>query len=227
MSKQEKTELRNFKEEILEYIQNNPTGLTITDIAKGINSTRITVSKYVSTLEAEKKITYTRIGAYKLYYCVKRTVIPVKIASSFYIGFLSSLKKEFSNKEKFKEFGTNIANFMEFPYGSKAPENVKPTRKGNTKKFLDYISKLFPYIDFIHEHKLDVETSINDDGNKATYYLKNIELLEISKDFDVHFYIESGVIEASISKVINRKCICNVEKIDITNKSVILTIEII
>lgn len=51
-----KGKAEDWKEKILQFLEENPSGYTITDIADSINSTRITVSKDLSLLEQEKKV---------------------------------------------------------------------------------------------------------------------------------------------------------------------------
>ena len=113
--------------------------MTITDISKGIGTSRITVGKYIGILEATGKVTTKKIGAYTLYYGAERGLIPKRLMLSYYTGLLSGLKKEITDKEKYKDFGRTIADFMEFPYGSAYPAEVMPTKKGDIKRFLKYL----------------------------------------------------------------------------------------
>ncbi len=223
---QKESKGKDYKKRILGYLTENPAGLTITDISNGIETSRITVSKYISVLEATKEVFSKKIGAYKLYFTSERSFIPKKLIVSYYSGLLSCLKDEINDYKKFKGFGRKIANFMVFPYGSEFPDDVLPTRKGTVRSFLKYLGKALPYIDFIHGRKIDVSININDEGNIAKYLITNVELLKI-EDFDIHFYIVSGIVEELVLKTIKKKCICNVENIDILNKSVEISIEIV
>lgn len=214
----------DWKQDIVNYLLDYPSGLTITDISNGIDTSRITVSKYIGILEAEKKVITKKIGAYTLYYSAERGLVPKKLMLSYYIGLLTGLKKEIHDKEKFKQFGITIADFMGFPYGSAYPDAVMPNKEGTIEKFFKYFGKTFSYIDFIYEKHPIIKTEI--EGNKAKFTLSEIELFDRSENYDVHFYISSGVIEAIVSKTLQRNSYCNVEEIDIKNKSVKLLLEI-
>lgn len=217
------SEKRDYNQEILDYLLDNPSGLTITDISEGINTSRITVSKYVGILEAQEEVTNRKIGAYKLYYNANKSLIPKRVMLSYYTGLLSGLKKEITDHEKYKDFGRTIADFMEFPYGSGFPENIKNS-KDNYRKYLKYFGKTLPYIDFIYEEKPNIEIIVEE--NKAIYTLTKISLFDKSENFDVHYFIASGVIERIISKSLQRDVRCNVKEIDPKGRSVKLIVEI-
>ena len=135
-------EKRDFSKEILNYLLINPSGLTITDIAKGINTSRITVSKYVSILEAKKKVSTKEIGAYTLYFNVKRGLIPLDIMLPFYTGLLNGLKEDITDREYYKKYGKRIADFMKFPYGSEVIDYVLPKKDRTNEKYLKFRFKL-------------------------------------------------------------------------------------
>ncbi|MFX1266812.1 MAG: winged helix-turn-helix transcriptional regulator [Promethearchaeota archaeon] len=65
---------------ILECIRDNPGGVTVSDIANFTKFSRNTVSKYVSILELKKQIFSKKVGAYRLYFAVKKSFIPFKTA---------------------------------------------------------------------------------------------------------------------------------------------------
>ena len=223
---QKESKGKDYKKKILSYLKENPAGSTVTDIALGIKTSRITVSKYISVLEATKEVFSEKIGAYKLYFTSERSFIPKRLIISYYAGLLSFLKEEFNNVNKFKEIGRYLAKFIPFPYGSEFPDDVMPTKKGTVRRFLKYLGKALPYIDFIHG-KIDIQVNITEEGNIAKYLITNVELFDNSEDFDIHFYMVSGIIEELVSKTIQKKCICNVVNIDVLNKSVEILIEIV
>ncbi len=102
----------NWKKKILSFLEENPSGFTITDIAEGIKSTRITVSKYFSQLEIENKVLSKTIGVYKLYFSAERRYIAIDLVRAFYKSILSGIKGKFSKKEEFKEIGYSISDSM-------------------------------------------------------------------------------------------------------------------
>ena len=216
-------EKRDFSKEILNYLLINPSGLTITDIAKGINTSRITVSKYVSILEAKKKVSTKEVGAYTLYFNVKRGLIPLDIMLPFYTGLLKGLKEDITDKEYYKKYGKRIADFMKFPYGSEVTDYALPKKDSTTEKYLEYIGERLSIFNFIYTSKPKILTEIME--NKALYTISDIELFDNSEDFDVHYYIASGVIEKVASRFFP-KVSCEVEEIDLKNRIVKISLKL-
>jgi len=58
---------RDINNEILKLLRNHPEGLTITDMSNLLRVNYMTVSKYLTVLEALKKIEYKKIGMAKLF----------------------------------------------------------------------------------------------------------------------------------------------------------------
>ncbi len=216
-------ERRDFSKEILNYLLINPSGVTITDIAKGINTSRITVSKYVSVLEAKKKITTKQIGAYTLYFSVQRDLIPKNVMLSFYTGLLKGIKEEITDKETYKKFGKTIADFMKYPYGSPLSADILPNKGGTKEKYYRYIGENLSLLGFIYERKPKIKTEVMDD--KTFYTISDIELFDKSEDFDVHYYITSGVIEKIASRFFP-KAFCDVEEIDVKKRIVKISLKL-
>jgi len=214
-SNQETKEKRDFSELILNFLLMNPSGVTITDIAKGINTSRITASKYVAILEAKNKVSTKEIGAYTLYYNVQKDLIPKSVAFSFYLGLLKGLKEDITEKIKFKKFGKNIAEFMKFPYGSSISDDVLPKDSRIDEKFLKFIGDYIFVFNYMHERKPKVTTQIIDD--MAIYTISNIDLFEKSEHYDVHYYIASGVLEKLVSRRFPNAS-CNVKEVDIEKR---------
>ena len=178
----------------------------------------------LEVLEAEKRILNKKIGAYKLYFSAERGLIPKIVMLSYYTGLLEGLKDEIQDSETFKNFGRKIAKYMGFPYGSDYPDSVLPNKKGSIEKFLKYFGKTFSYIDFIYERRPNVKTKIS--GNKAEYLLTDIELFDKSENYDVHYYIASGVIEATVSNSLKREAVCSIDYIDVKKRRVKIILEI-
>jgi len=217
---------KEYETRIIEHLQQTPSGLTITDIHNGINASRITVSKYISVLEAKGKVFSKKIGAYKLYFTSERKFIPKKPMLAYYAGLLSSIKKEFSDLNKFKEFGYIINNFMIFPFSSAIPEDIKQSKIELLKGIFEYYTNIFPRLDLLMDKNVIIEKHIQEKENSIIIRLKNLKIFDTSKDFDVHFYIISGITEKAFTKSFGRKVTCNVNKIDISKKIVEFSIKI-
>ena len=216
-------EKRDFSKEILNYLLINPSGVTITDIAKGINTSRITASKYIGILEAMEKVTTEKVGAYTLYYNVQKDLIPKTISLSFYSGLLKGLKEDITEEEKFKKYGRIIADFMNFPYGSSIFD-VLGLKKGiSNEKYLEYIGKHFSVLYFMHEIKPKITTKLM--GDEALYTISDLELFDKSEHFDVHYYIISGILEKIVSRRFPNAS-CNVKEIDVEKRSVQISLKL-
>ena len=204
-----------YEELILNYLKQFPSGLTITDITKGIGISRITVNKYILVLEAKEKVFSKRIGAYTLFLAVERTFLPWRTIASYYQGLLTGFSKELSgDKEKaFKRIGLNMNQFITFPIGSGFPKDVLKLEKGSYRKLLEYYAESYNMMDYMIDKSTEIEVKINEEGNEARYTLKNISLLDENKDFAMHFYITTGIIEKTLELLIKKKIICKVEKI--------------
>ncbi|MFX1444506.1 MAG: hypothetical protein ACFFHV_13920 [Promethearchaeota archaeon] len=217
-----------YEEMILDYVKQYPSGITITDISKGITVSRITVNKYVLVLEAKEQLFSKTIGAYKLYFATERRFIPKRAIIAFYQGLLSGIAAEISaeNKESiFKNIGLNMDKFITFPVGSRFPKEIRQPKNGSYRDLFEYYAEIYDSMDYVIEEFADIKVSINDKGNKAIYTFKDVEFLEREKYFIVHFYIVSGMIQKTLSKLINKKVICKVEKV--YGNNVDLSIEIL
>ncbi|TXT58186.1 MAG: hypothetical protein BAJALOKI2v1_420008 [Promethearchaeota archaeon] len=209
---------------ITHFLNENPSGVTITDIAEGIESSRVTVGKYIAIMLERDTIEYKKIGAYKLYYNSKQEQIPSNLVFSYFSGFLTGIKEINLSKEKLKTIGSTIADFMDFPYGSKFPDEILPDKSGSFIDFYEYFGEILPFVRYIYRNGIKVETDIHEEENKAYYTIKNVNNLD--KFLDVHFYIMTGVIEKTIFNKLNKKSVCQVEDIDIDKKQVKLSLKI-
>jgi predicted transcriptional regulator len=67
------------KEKIYKVIKENPEGLTIQEIAKKANVSRITASIYVHELLGEGKVQQRKIGAYRIIFPREKVIEEVKV----------------------------------------------------------------------------------------------------------------------------------------------------
>jgi len=215
-----------YEEMILDHVKQYPSGITITDISKGITVSRITVNKYVLVLEAKGKLFSKTIGAYKLYFASERRFVPKRTIVAYYQGLLSGIVDGLSGNEEeiFKNTGLNMNKFITFPVGSHFPKEVRKPKNGSYRDLFDYYAEIYNSMDYVIGEYAEIEVTINEKGNKATFTFKDVELLENDKNFAVHFYIVSGMIEKTLSKLLNKKVNCKVEKV--YGNNVDLSIEI-
>lgn len=209
---------------ITEFLNENPSGVTITDIAEGIESSRVTVGKYIAIMLERDKIEYKKIGAYKLYYNSDNTQIPADLVFSYFSGLLTGIKEINLRKDDLKTIGRTIADFMDFPYGSKFPDEILTDKSGSFKEFYEYFGEILPFVRYIYRNGIKVETQLQEKENKAFYTIKKVNNLD--KFLDVHFHIMTGVIEKTILNKLERKSVCEVEEIDIEKKQVKISLKI-
>ncbi|MCP4760205.1 MAG: winged helix-turn-helix domain-containing protein [archaeon] len=216
----------DWHEEIIKYIKKNPSGLTITDIALGIGTSRVTVTKYVNQLLEQEKIFVKQIGWYKLYFSVERQFVPLRPFIAFYKNLLLSVKEHYSTKEDFKELGKNIGVGVKKMINTAIPDDLIPLNGKSYGNFLKYFGQIFPYFDFLMDPNMDIKYEIDETKNKGNYIFSNIALIKYSEEFESHFYLLSGIMESAFSGILEKDVFINVDQVDIPNNFVKMTIEI-
>ncbi len=210
----------DYETKIMDCIRENPSGITITDIAKEKGYSRNTISKYVSMLEIKQKIFKRKVGAYNLYFSSKKSFFPKEIISSYYKALLSGLKKNFPNNEEvFKDIGRSSLEYIDFSFGPTVKKGLKNLRNISIPKiYFEVFGKFYPSYDILQPSIEISEPIMDESGNRAVYRFTNSEFLDKTKDFIYHFYIVSGIIEALWEREVGRPVECKVEKINVANK---------
>ncbi len=210
-----------IKHKILNYIRSNPSGLTIKEIANGIHASINTVSKYVIILEFMKEIFSSKIGAYTLYFPTERVFLHEKLILKLYEGFLKALKQEFPNKEKiFKKIGNEMGKYfkLNLEYISGFFENSTFITDLSINTILLRFTEGYPYFDVFQKDLEITSINIDKEEKKGLYRLHKSNLLINNDDFIYHFFIITGLIENTLTSVLKRKVISNVENINISKK---------
>ena len=204
-----------YEQLILDHVNHFPSGLTIADISKNLGISRITVSKYISVLEAKEKVYSKSLGAYTLYLPLERTFIHWTQINPYYQGLLKGLMEEFpgDKKEVFKRIGLKMNKFISFPLGSDFPKEVLKPVKGSYRNLLEYYAENYKTMDLIFGGNIELEADINEEGNKAIYAFKDIKMLKENESFILHFYIMCGWIEKTFEGLINKKITCRIERV--------------
>ncbi len=216
-----------WKDEIVHYLRNHPSGSTITDIAKGIETSRVTVTKYMSILLQDEKAFAKEVGVYKLYYYIEREFVPLSVLRAFYSGVLEGVKGKLSAKD-FKEIGHVVAGYMRPLLRTSFLENPEtlrePTRK-SFKGFFEFFKEVYPYMEFVNPEGMNVVMEdMSEDEDKATFIFKNVKLLELSEEFKYHFHLWSGAIETLFSKFFKKQVTCEI--VDINVKDLIVKVSL-
>ncbi|WXG42341.1 MAG: hypothetical protein WED07_16505 [Candidatus Freyarchaeum deiterrae] len=179
----------------------------------GIQASRNTVSKYVASLEAKKKVISKRIGAYNLYLSAERKYLPRERMVNFSKEILSGLKRYFPNQEQnFKKIGSEFGKYFNFRF----PEVIDSSL--TNRNFLELFGDTFNIQD---PFQLQTEIKIvelNEKGNKALYRFKKSSFLEDLDDCSYLFYVLCGVVETVISRYFKRTAKCDVVTLKISDK---------
>jgi DNA-binding Lrp family transcriptional regulator len=208
--------LNNYKGKILNTLEDNPFGLSITEIADETNFHRNTVSKYLKILEAESKVNKKKIGTASIYTTKQRKYLRRSLVVSFIQSLLGGLKHKFPNKEEeFKEIGREITKNFQFPIGNVYIDEFKKVRKSsNNLKKLKLFKLFYNSFDFFQDD-LEIEIiELND--YKIIYRLKNSEFLEQHRNYIYFFYILCGITEGIYIQNLNLELRCNVEKVSLS-----------
>lgn len=206
-----------YEELILNHLKQYPSGLTITDVSKGIGVSRITVNKYILLLEANEKVFSKDIGAYTLFFSSERTFLPWRTIASFYQGILTGVSEVFSGDKEaaFKQIGKKMNRYLTFPVGSGFPKSLKKPIKGSYKELFNYYAEIYGSMDYMIDKKTKIKVEIDQSGTRAIYTLSNVSLLEENENYVLHFHIVCGMIEKTLQLFLKDKDVkCQIEEIE-------------
>lgn len=210
---------RDVSQLILECLNENLFGLTITDISNEVGISRNTAYRYLGILEAKNKIFNKKVGTYNLYYSKKKSMLYKGGVLSFFKALMKNLKNAFPNKENlFKEFGVNIADSIELPFTSKGREQLNKLKELTDIEILESVSYWIPYFNILFD---DIEISnveIDQKHKKAIYTFYNSEMLKHTSDQIYFFYILAGLVERKITVYTEKKIRCNILEYEIYDK---------
>lgn len=207
----------NYKSEILKKLDDSPFGLTIKEISEKTGFHRNTVSKYVNILEAEDLVNKKEISAARVFFSKKRPYLQRSLVNSFIKALIYALKNKFPDKEQiFKEVGWRILEEFQFPIGDAYfKEFEKYRRISDSQSQLKLFKEFYNAFDFFQE---DLDISVIElQKKKIVYRIRNSEYLGTSDKFVYFYYIACGITEGIYLQNLNRKIICNVENINISN----------
>ncbi len=210
--------IKDIESKVLNFINENPSGVTIKDISYELKLTRDSVKKHLITLEKQDKIFSTKLGAYTLFKSSEAKFVPKKFMVSFYKALLKDLKIKFPNKERiFKEIGRNMFGDIKFPISKLIIKKLEDFKTSPLKQLhFEVFKDVFPSY-YIFEPIQISDPKIDSSGKKGIFRLKNSEFLNNS-DSLYHFYLISGMIETKMSNDLGVPIKCNIEKIHISDK---------
>ena len=200
------------------HLKLNPSGLTITDIAKGIAASRNTVSKYVTVLELKEKIISKKIGAYHIYFNAEKEELPI---INFYRELIFNLKREFPGQEDtFKRIGKKIAQSSPISLRNlgKVLNVFQTSKKTSMKDFDNILGGFHPYNEIFQESITVSNARKNDKNNRFHVRFTNLSWLDGTEEHSYHLYIIVGYTEGLLSKILKRNVTCNIEEVKNTGK---------
>lgn len=218
----------DYKQEILEILEDYPFGLTITELSEKSGFHRNTISKYMSIFEEEGLVNKKEIATASVYYTKERKYLRKDLVVSFIKALLSGLKEINANQQRiFKEIGRHITKEFQFPIGDTYIEVFKKAK--NSSKVIPKL-KLFQLFynsfDFFQD---DIEITIIELNNEEIIYrLQNSEFLDPSGKYLYFFYIACGITEGIYLQNLNMEIECEVTNISISedNKNSYIDISI-
>jgi len=205
--------------EILEFIKDNPGGVTVSDIVKNKGFSRNTISKYVSILEIREKIFHKKVGAYKLYFSTKKHYLPLETSMSYYKAIIKNFKDFFPDAVDIaKKIGKESVPHIRFPFGRTIKKQLKNLKNNPiTEAHLEAFKTFYAAYD-IFQPDIQIEIQeISDEGNRAVYRFSNSRFLEDSKDYIFHIYMMSGITEGLIENSIHREVKVDVKTVHMGN----------
>ncbi|MFW9971158.1 MAG: MarR family transcriptional regulator [Candidatus Odinarchaeota archaeon] len=215
-----KNRMKNHEFVILEYIRDNPGGVTVSDIANFTKFSRNTVSKYVAVLEAKNQIFSKKVGAYKLYFTTKRSYIPLELAISYYKALISRFKKYIPETEGLaKKIGKEAVTDIKFSFGPSILKQMRSLKDNPISRVhLESFKNFYPVYDpFSPEIEITI-VDIDPNGKSATFRFKNSPFLLNTNEFDYHIYIICGITEGILERELKTKVSCEVKKIQPSEK---------
>lgn len=202
------TDKKEYEQEILDCLYNYSFGLTITDIADKIDTTRNTVYRYLGKLEGEGLVFKRKVGRYVLYFSKDKSMEFLNKLTPTYKGFIKNLKKEFSDKEStFKKIGKGLVETMSLPINIEGYEELESLKSLSNKELFELMKNLLPFLN-LFDNDINVRIiKINKNNNTAIYQITNSNMLE-SEDLLYHFYLLTGFLQEKLSEILEKQVKC-------------------
>lgn len=190
----------NYEEAIMDFVHQNPQGLTLADIINGIQASRNTVSKYIISLEAKKKVINKKIGAYNFYFPADRRFLPQDRIINYFKEWLYCLKKYIPNiNELAKQIGNEARKYFQIAL-------TNEITLGNTnEEIIKLVKVAYPGLDPFQEATEVKIIEFNEDKTRAIYRFKNSSFIEDIGDCAAYYHLVCGFTETFIFNILNRK----------------------
>ena len=214
----------DYETEILDYIRENPSGVTITDISNAMTYSRNTVSKYSAILQLKGKIYSKAVGRYNLLFSTKKAFIPKNIIISMNKALFLALKNKLPDNERlYIEIGKELQKNFDYRYNKGFFENDVKKKEGlhklkDYKPHFEYFVEIFNSSNILQDSAQAMLLRYENDEKIAIYRIQNSEFLENNDDYVFYFYMIAGIIEAYLGEEMNRKVTCEILEINPSEK---------
>lgn len=206
----------DYETEILDYIRENPSGVTITDISNAMSYSRNTVSKYTAILQLKGKIYSEPVGRYNLLFSAKKTFIPKNLIISMYKALFLAIKSKLPKKERlYIEIGKELQKNFDYRYSKGFFDNEIKKKEGlknlkDYKPHFEYFIEVFNSSNILQDPAQVTLLRYENDEKTAVYRIQNSEFLGTNDDYVFYFYMIAGIIEAYLGEEMDRKVTCEI-----------------
>lgn len=219
-----KKKLPNYEKEILTFIREHHSGVTLADISKKMKFSKNTISKYVMALELKDKVYSQPVGRYKLYFSTSKSFLPKATIISIIKALFLAIKTKFPNQPQlYKEIGVELQKNFDYRY-SKGFFNNGVNKKEAVNEITDFKPHFEYFIDVFNSQNIFQDTinveliRYENNEKKAIYKFSNSEFLETNDNFIFYFYMIAGIIEVYLGEELERKVNCEIINTNISEK---------
>ena len=201
---------RDFEKEIMGCLSRSTFGLTISDVAKKIETTRNTVYRYLGILEGKDLVFKKKIGRYVLYFSKEKELEYLDNVLPIYKSFIDNVRKELPEQEKvFKRIGKGMVDAITLPVSIEGFDELEKVKMLPNKNLFELVRNLLPFLN-LFDNKIKVRIiDLDKEATKATYQIANSIFLE-GDGFIYHFHILAGFVEEKFKQVIEKEVKCEV-----------------
>ena len=216
-------EIIDYETDILDYIRENPSGVTITDISKALSYSRNTVSKYNAILQLKGKIYSKPVGRYNLLFSTKKAFIPKNIIISMYKALFLAIKNKLPNKEQlYIEIGKELQKNFDYRYNKGFFENDVQKKAGlkdlkDYKPHFEYFVEVFNSSNILQDSAQVTHLRYENNNKTAVYRIQNSDFLEKNDDYIFYFYMIAGIIETYLGEEMERTVTCEILQINLSD----------
>lgn len=197
---------KDYRKKILDVLEGNLFGLTITDIAKEAGVSRNTVYRYIGMLKGQGEIYEKKIGSYTLYYRAGKRILSQEKLLSFFKGFLANIKRVYPDQEQvFQTIGRNMADSIPIPSKKEGKKIKEKLEQMNEQEILKSIGDYLPYFNILHDTIRIQKIQFDEKENRAIITFFNSELLDNTDEYIYYFYVLMGIMEKKLSKFIDKE----------------------